>query len=46
MKIESQKINDYEQMRIAECDYNREEGIIRPVLKSKAEIKDFSAHSF
>jgi len=46
MKIESKKINDYEQMRIAKCDYNSEEGIIRPVLLSKAEIHDFSAHSF
>ncbi|MFZ3170619.1 MAG: CRISPR-associated helicase Cas3' [Carboxydocellales bacterium] len=40
------KINDYEQILIAECGYNSEEGIIRPVLKPKAEVKDFSAHSF
>ena len=46
MEIKTKKINDYEQMFIAECDYNREEGIIRPVLKPKAEIQDFSAHSF
>jgi len=46
MKIETKKINDYEQMMIADCDYNSEEGIIRPVLKPKAEAVDFSAHSF
>jgi CRISPR-associated endonuclease/helicase Cas3 len=46
MKIESKKINDYEQILIAECGYNSEEGIIRPVLKPKAEVVDFSAHSF
>jgi CRISPR-associated endonuclease/helicase Cas3 len=46
IKTESIKINDYEQIIIAECEYNREEGIIKPVLKPKAEVEDFSAHSF
>lgn len=40
------KINDFEQILIAECGYNSEEGIIRPVLKRTAEVKDFSSHSF
>jgi len=46
MKTETKKINDYEQMMIADCDYNSEEGIIRPVLKPKEEAVDFAAHSF
>lgn len=46
IEIETLKINNYEQILIAECGYNSEEGIIRPVLKPKAEIKDFSDHSF
>lgn len=45
-EIKALKINEYEQIRIAECGYNSEEGIIRPVLKPKADVKDFSAHSF
>jgi len=40
------KINNFEQILIAECGYNSEEGIIRPVLKPAADVKDFSAHSF
>lgn len=40
------RINDYEQILIAECGYNGEEGIIRPVLKPTAEVTDFSSHSF
>lgn len=46
IEIETLKINNYEQILIAECGYNSEEGIIRPVLKPKAEVEDFSAHSF
>jgi len=39
-------INDYEQLRIVECDYNSQEGIIRPKLKDKNEGLDFSSRSF
>ncbi len=46
IEIKKIPINDYEQILIAECDYNSQEGIIRPVLKKKAEVMDFSAHSF
>lgn len=46
IEIKPLKINDYEQLLIAECGYNSEEGIIRPILKSKGEVVDFSAHSF
>jgi CRISPR-associated endonuclease/helicase Cas3 len=46
METTARKINDYEQIHIAECDYNNWEGIIRPALKSKAEIQDFSSRSF
>ncbi|MCO1601605.1 CRISPR-associated helicase Cas3' [Desulfosporosinus nitroreducens] len=46
IEIMPQIINDYEKILIAECGYNSEEGIIRPVLKPKAELEDFSAHSF
>lgn len=46
IEIKTLKINKYEQICIAECEYNSEEGIIKPVLKSKAEFKDFSVHSF
>lgn len=46
IEIRPLKINDYEQILIAECGYNSEEGIIRPVLKPKTEVEDFSAHSF
>ncbi len=40
------KINDYEQIPIVECDYNSEEGIVRPVVKPMAETQDFLSHSF
>lgn len=42
------KVNDFEQIVIAECEYNNEEGIIKPVLKSNADVNedDFSSHSF
>lgn len=46
IKKEIIKINDFEQILIAECDYNSQEGIIRPVLTPKAEVNDFSSHSF
>jgi len=46
IEIRPLKIIDYEQVLIAECGYNCEEGIIRPVLKAKSEVGDFSAHSF
>lgn len=48
IQINPLKINDYEKILIAECGYNSEEGIIRPVLKPKAELEgeDFSARSF
>ena len=46
IEIRPLKVNDYEQVLIAECGYNSEEGIIRPVLKAKSEVGDFSAHSF
>ena len=46
IKTEMKKINDYEQMIIAECDYNSEEGLNRPVLKPKVEVVDFRDRSF
>jgi hypothetical protein len=47
-QIESEviKINNYEQILIAECDYNDQVGIIRPVVKSKTKFADFSSVSF
>lgn len=42
----ARKINDYEQIHIAECSYNNREGIVRPVLKRRAEYQDFSSRSF
>lgn len=38
------KINDYERLTIVECEYNSDEGIIKPEMKSKGE--EFSSHSF
>ena len=46
IEIRPMKINEFEKILIAECGYNSEEGIIRPVLKPNADVKDFSAHSF
>lgn len=46
LEIWALKVNAHEQILIAECDYNNEEGIIRPVLKTKSEVNDFSALSF
>lgn len=46
IEIRTIKINNFEQILIAECKYNDEVGIINLMLKSKAEIKDFSDHSF
>ncbi|NMA66229.1 MAG: CRISPR-associated helicase/endonuclease Cas3, partial [Clostridiaceae bacterium] len=40
------RLNDYEQVFIGECGYNSCEGIIRPVLRKKSEIVEFSSHSF
>lgn len=40
------RINEHEQILIAECRYNSEEGIIRPVSRRKADLEDFAAHSF
>ncbi|NLI93068.1 MAG: CRISPR-associated helicase Cas3' [Peptococcaceae bacterium] len=40
------RISDYEQIKIVECDYNSQEGIIRPTMKPKAEVTDFFSHSF
>lgn len=37
-------INAYEQLSIAECDYNSQEGIIKPAIKTGGE--DFLSHSF
>jgi CRISPR-associated endonuclease/helicase Cas3 len=37
-------INAYEQLSIAECEYNSQEGIIKPDMKTGGE--DFSSHSF
>lgn len=39
-------VNKYEQFLIAECDYNSQEGIIRPVRKNKEQWPDFSERSF
>lgn len=39
-------VNKYEQFPIADCDYNSQEGIIRPMRKGKENWSDFSAHSF
>jgi len=38
--------NKYEQFPIVDCDYNSQEGIIRPVRKGKENWPDFSEHSF
>lgn len=46
IEIEVIKINDYEQIRIAESDYNSQVGIIKPALKNKNKDMDFSSHSF
>ena len=46
IEIKPLRINEYENILIAECGYSSQEGIIRPLLRPKAEITDFSAHSF
>jgi CRISPR-associated endonuclease/helicase Cas3 len=46
METQTLRLNDHEQILIAECDYNSQEGIIRPALKKQSEIIDFSSHSF
>ena len=38
------KINDYERLTIVECEYNSDEGLIKPALRSTGE--DFLSHSF
>ncbi|WP_035269542.1 CRISPR-associated helicase/endonuclease Cas3 [Desulfitibacter alkalitolerans] len=46
IETETIRINDYEQIQIAQCDYNSREGIIRPVMKKKADETDFFSNSF
>jgi len=46
IKSEVVRINDYEQLIIAECDYDSSVGIIRPILAKKQDFTDFSSHSF
>jgi len=42
--ITKSAINAYEQLAIAECEYNSQEGIIKPAIISGDE--DFGSHSF
>lgn len=46
IKSEHLKINEYEQLVIAECDYNSNIGVIRRPVAKKPDFTDFSSHSF
>jgi CRISPR-associated endonuclease/helicase Cas3 len=45
-KTRQLSVNKYEQFPIVDCDYNSQEGIIRPMRKGKENWSDFSEHSF
>lgn len=46
IETETIRINDYERIEIAGCDYNSREGIIHPAMKKQAHIPDFLENSF
>ncbi|HWQ71417.1 MAG TPA: CRISPR-associated helicase Cas3' [Desulfitobacteriaceae bacterium] len=46
MNHETLELNRYERIPIVKCDYNSQEGMIRPTPKKNADFTDFSSRSF